>query len=94
MNVDLNFGVMKRFQLSLKCPSIQGGPMEIGTEASANDEANQNFEIILKFDNCSSSNKVTIQVNDTTCQIKTDILFKNSGKDIDRVIFTCDYYNR
>ena len=80
MNVDLNF------ELYLRSRSIQGGPMEIG--ASLNDEAKRHVEINLKFDDCYSSNKTTFQY------IKTDILFKNSGKDINRVIFLCDYYNR
>ena len=62
--------------------------MEIG--ASLNDEANRNVEINVKFDDDCS----TFQYNDPTCQVKADILFKNPGKDINRVIFLCDYYNR
>ena len=41
--------------------------------------------------NASKSNKVTIQVNGTTRQVKIDILLKNSGKDINRVVFICDF---
>lgn len=44
--------------------------------------------------NASKSNKVTVQVNGTIPQVKTDILLENSGKDINRVVFICDYYNR
>ena len=43
--------------------------------------------------NASKSNKVTVQVNGTTRQVKTDILLENLGKDINRVVFICDYYN-
>lgn len=44
--------------------------------------------------NASKSKKVTIQVNGIVPQVKTDILLENLGKDINRVIFICDYYNR
>ena len=39
----------------------------------------------------SKFNKVTIEVNGTTRQVKIDILLKNSGKDINKVFFICDF---